>query len=413
MNHPTLDLAFVRQQFPSLETEWAFMDNAGGAQVPRAVVDRLQHYLLTCNVQHGASYEVSQIAGERVAEATQAMAEFIHAASPSEVVMGASTTLLLRILALCLVQTWQPGDEVIVTNSDHEANVGAWLQLERFGIAIKIWRVRPDTLALHLDDLDALCTPRTRLVAVSHVSNVLGTVNPIRAIAQRVHQHNALICVDAVAYAPHRLVDVQEFDVDFYVFSLYKVFAPHQALLYGKQDLLLNLPGFNHYFISDATIPYKFQPGNVNFELTYSLLGLQDYFSKLAHVHFSGNVAPDWRGQLQQAFQLITAHEQALGDRLLSYLATKSNVRIIGIADPHSPDRIPTVSFTVDRQPSERIPTHVDTHHIGIRWGDFYAKRLIEDLGLAEQGGVVRVSLVHYNTLEEVDRLIQALDEVL
>lgn len=413
MNHPTLDLSFVRQQFPSLEGEWVFMDNAGGAQVPRTVVDRLQHYLLTSNVQHGASYAVSRTAAERVAEATQAMATFIGATSPAEVVLGASTTLLLRILALCLAQTWQPGDEVIVTNSDHEANVGAWIQLERFGIKVKVWTVRPDTLELDLTDLDALCTSRTRLVAVTHVSNVLGTVNPIQAFAQRVHQHKALICVDGVAYAPHRLIDVQDWDVDFYVFSLYKVFAPHQALLYGKQEMLLNLPGFNHYFISDATVPYKFQPGNVNFELTYSLLGLQDYFGKVAHVHFGEAAASNWRGQLQQAFQLIAEHEQTLSDRLLAYLATKPNVRVMGIAEPQSGDRVPTVSFVVDGQHSERIPTHVDIHHIAIRWGDFYAKRLIEDLGLAAQGGVVRVSLVHYNTLEEVDRLIQALDEVL
>lgn len=409
----SLDLSVVRQQFPSLAGDWVFMDNAGGAQVPKTVVDRLQQYLLTSNVQHGASYEVSKLAGDRVATATQVMADFMGAASASEVVLGASTTLMLRILTLCLVQTWQPGDEVIVTNCDHEANIGAWTPLERFGIVIKFWRIRPDTLELNLDDLDALCTPRTRLVAVTHVSNVLGTVNPIGAIAQRVHQHNALICVDGVAYAPHRLIDVQAFDVDFYVFSLYKVFAPHQALLYGKRDLMLALPGFNHYFISDATLPYKFQPGNVNFELAYSLLGLQDYFSKLAHAHFADQTAPDWRGQVQQAFSLITEHEQALGDRLLSYLATKPTVSVLGIPTPNSSQRIPTISFVVEGRHSQEIPTHVDTHQIAIRWGDFYAKRMIDDLGLAEQGGVVRVSLVHYNTLEEVDRLIKALDEVL
>jgi selenocysteine lyase/cysteine desulfurase len=217
---------FVRQQFPSLAGDWTFFDNAGGSQTLKQVVDRISEYLLTSDVQLGASYAISQLAGDRVAKAAQAMATLINAKSPSEVVMGSSTTLMLRILSLCLSQTWTPGDEVIVTNCDHEANIGPWVDLKKQGIQIKVWRLNPDTLTLHLEDLEQLLSDRTRLVALTHASNLLGTINPIKEIAKVVHAQGAMICVDGVAYAPHRLVDVQDLDVDFYVFSFYKVYGP-------------------------------------------------------------------------------------------------------------------------------------------------------------------------------------------
>jgi cysteine desulfurase family protein (TIGR01976 family) len=364
-------------------------------------------------VQLGASYAVSQLAGDRVAKAAQAMATLINAKSASEVVMGSSTTLLLRILSLCLSQTWNPGDEVIVTNCDHEANIGAWVDLEKQGIKIKVWRINPDTLKLHLEDLEPLLSDRTRLVAFTHASNVLGTINPVKDITEFVHRHGAMVCIDGVGYAPHRLVDVQDLDVDFYVFSFYKVYGSHYALLYGKQEHLLAMPGINHYFIGQTHIPYKFQPGNVNFELSYGMLGLCDYLSELAQLSYGEQTALDLRSQMVQAVELMSTHEDVIGDRLLKYLTSKSNVRIIGQPQANRNSRVPTISFVVDGTNSESIPRQIDKHHIGIRFGDFYAKRLIEDLGLDKQGGVVRVSMVHYNTIEEVDRLIEALETVL
>lgn len=406
-----LDLEFVRRQFPALAGDWTFFDNAGGSQTLQRVVDRIGEFLLTSDVQLGASYAVSQLAGERLAKATQAMATLINAADPSEVVMGASTTLLLRILSLCLAKTLEPGDQIIVTNCDHEANIGAWMDLASQGIEINVWRLNPETLELDLADLERLMTPKTRLVAVTHASNVLGTINPIRAIADLVHAHGALICVDGVAYAPHRLVDVQALDVDFYVFSFYKVYGPHHALLYGKREHLLSLPGINHYFIDSTTIPYKFQPGNVNYELSYGMLGLCEYLSELAQRHYGDRTAPDLRQQMEQAFELISLHEEALSDRLLSYLTSKPTVRVIGLPNADRRQRVPTLSFVVSEIDSATIPPRIDPYQIGIRYGDFYAKRLIHDLGLQQQNGVVRVSMVHYNTLEEVDRLISHLDE--
>ncbi|MBN3960808.1 cysteine desulfurase-like protein [Nostoc sp. NMS8] len=407
-----LNLDKVRQYFPALAGEWTFFDNAGGSQTLKKVVDRISEFLLSSDVQLGASYGVSELAGERLAQATRGMATFINANSSKEVVMGPSTTMMLKILSICLGQTFTPGDEVIVTNCDHESNIGAWVALEKQGIKVKVWQVRPDTLELHLADLEPLMSRSTKLVSLTHASNVLGTINPIKEIAAFVHDRNAMICVDGVAYAPHRLVDVQDLDVDFYTLSCYKVYGPHHALLYGKEEHLLRLPGLNHYFIEQTDIPYKFQLGNVNFELSYGMLGLCDYLSELAQLHYGNETAPDLRNQMVQAFDLISIHEEKISDRLLNYLNSKPNVRVIGQSKADRQTRVPTISFVVDGINSSTIPAKIDQHYIGIRYGDFYAKRLIEYLGLASQGGIVRVSMVHYNTIEEVNSLIEAFEQI-
>ncbi|MEB3211646.1 MAG: cysteine desulfurase-like protein, partial [Leptolyngbyaceae bacterium] len=408
-----LQLDYVRSHFPSLQNDWIFMDNAGGSQIARPVLERIQDYLVNSNVQLGASYAVSQEASDRVRQGDKAAALLMNAADPSEVVMGASTSLLLRILAICLSQTWEAGDEVIVTDCDHEANITPWLELQQKGIVVKFWRINPETLTFHLEDLAPLMTDKTRLVALTHASNVLGTINPIRAIAQFVHDHGALMCVDGVGYAPHRLINVQALDVDFYVYSFYKVYGPHHAVLYGKRDHLLKMPGFNHDFIPQDMIPYKFQPGGANYELSYSITGLTHYFESLARHHMGDRLGYDPRAQLEQAFELIAVYEEQLSDRLLSYLTSKPKVRIIGNPKGDRHQRVPTIAFVKDGTDSASIPAQLDSHHIGIRYGDFYAKRLINSLHLQPCNGVVRVSMVHYNTLEEVDRLIEQLEPLL
>ncbi|NJL86767.1 MAG: cysteine desulfurase-like protein [Leptolyngbyaceae cyanobacterium SM1_1_3] len=404
-----LNLEWVRATFPSVGKEWVFLDNAGGSQIAQPVIERLNQYLLTSNVQLGASYAVSQLASQRLAQANQAAAMFINAADPAEVVMGPSTSLLLRILASCLSQTFKSGDEVIVTNCDHEANITPWLELQRQGIKVKFWLLRPETLALDLVDLENLLSDKTRLVALTHASNVLGTINPIREIADLVHRSDALLCVDGVGYAPHRLIDVQAMDVDFYVFSYYKVYGPHHALLYGKHQHLLPLPSFNHSFIGKADLPYKLQPGGANYELSYSTLGILDYLEQLV----PDDNALTQRDRLSYAFDSISAYEEMLSDRLLSFLLSQPQVKVIGETRCDRQIRVPTVAFTVTDVDSATVPPRLEPYHIGIRSGDFYAKRLIQDLGLAAQNGVVRVSLVHYNTLEECDRLIEQLEPLL
>jgi cysteine desulfurase family protein (TIGR01976 family) len=406
------DISYIRSHFPALAGEWIFFDNAGGTQTARQVADRIQDYLFTSNVQLGATYEISQKAMAHIAEAQQTWAEVINASDPAEIVLGPSTTVLLQNLGRSLVQLFEPGDEVIVTNFDHEANIGPWTQMEKAGIHVKIWELDPDTLLPDMEKLKHMMTGRTRLVAFTHVSNILGTIHPVKDITEFIHSHGSLVCVDGVAYTPHRLPDVTDMDVDFYVFSLYKVFGPHYSLLYAKRKHLEVMPGIGHYFIGENEIPYKLQPGNVNFELTYGSLGIIDYFKAVYNHHFNSQES-SLRSKLEEVYRMMTEHEQVLAARTLDFLKSKKNIRIIGEQSAHKNIRVPTISFVVEARKSSEIPLLVDSHKIGIRYGHFYAKRLIDHLGLHETDGVVRVSMVHYNSEEEAGRLIRVLDGII
>ncbi|MDR5591220.1 cysteine desulfurase-like protein [Christiangramia sp. SM2212] len=406
-----IDIDFVRKQFPALERDFTYMDNAGGSQVLSKVAERISGYLLHHNVQLGASYKVSQEADKKLKYATSRISELLNASRDEEIVIGSSTTMLLRILSLTISKQWKKGDEVIVTNTDHEANVSPWMDLKDRGIEVRIWKVNKETLELELSDLRKLMNSRTKLVAVTHASNVLGTINPIKKIAKEVHKAGALICVDGVAYAPHRKVDVQELDADFYTFSWYKTYGPHLAVMYGKYSKLVKLDSLNHYFIGKKDVPYKLQPGNFNFELTYSTLGIIEYYGELYRHHFNSKAA-DFSEKLDKTFGLISSHEEKLASLLLEYLNSVPEIKIIGNPKPDSDLRVPTISFVHAKFKSNEIVEKVDDHRIGIRFGDFYAKILIQTLDLEEKNGVVRVSLVHYNSLQEVNRLIRVFKEI-
>lgn len=401
-----MDIEFVRDQFPALKRDFIFMDNAGGSQVLGKVIERISGYLVHHNVQLGASYKVSREAGEKLKYATSRISELINSNKTEEVVIGSSTTMLLRILSLAISKQWTEGAEVIVTDTDHEANVSPWTDLQEKGIKVKVWKVNPQSLELEIEDLNKLLNKNTKLVAVTHASNVLGTINPIKKIAEEVHKAGALICVDGVAYAPHRQVDVQELDVDFYTFSWYKTYGPHLAVMYGKYDELLKLDRLNHYFIGKNEVPYKLQPGNFNFELTYSILGIIEYYQEFYRHHFNIRKSPPFRERLTKTFDLIATHEEKLASLLLDYLNKVPEIRIIGIPEADAARRVPTISFVHSRLKSDEIVEKVDGHRLGIRFGDFYAKKLIQALNLEDKNGVVRVSLVHYNTAKEVRKLI-------
>jgi len=403
-----MDISFVRKQFPALKNEFVFMDNAGGSQILGSTVKYISEYYTNLNVQLGASYKISAIAGEKLKNATGQVAKFINSPGQQEIVIGPSSTMLLRILSLCISDAWKAGDEVIISNTDHEANVSCWTDLREKGIKIKVWEVNPETFKLETKQLKKLLSIKTRLVAVTHCSNVLGSINPIREIAGIVHGVGALICVDGVAYAPHRKVDVQELDVDFYVFSWYKVFGPHLALMYGKLPLLIGMKGINHNFFKPEDVPYKFQPGNFNFELTYGLRGIPEYFVELYDHHFTEDNNISDEEKFKQGFELIADYESKLAEKLLKYLNSVKEIRIIGNKTADAAKRVPTISFVHQNLKSPEIIKEIDKADIGIRFGDFYAKMLIHDLELEKYGGVVRVSLVHYNTEEEVDKLISA-----
>lgn len=405
-----LDTAWVRARFPGLAGDRACFDNAGGSHVLDTAIERVANYLRTTPVQVGASYALSRLAGERLETATAAMAALVNAADSREIVFGPSSTSLLDRLARALLPSLQSGDEIIVTNADHESNIGPWRRLRQHGIVVKTWQVNPQTWQLELETLAKLMTGRTRLVCFTQVSNILGGIAPLADITRFVHDRGARVCVDGVAYVPHRLVDVRGWDVDYYVCSCYKVFGPHIAVLYGKHDCLLELANLNHEYLGTDAVPYKLQPGAYSYELAYGAAAVPDYLQELGtRLGTDGNA----REQLQGAWQAVAEHEAVLGKRLLDYLADKRGVRIIG---PHGADitvRVPTIAFVAGKRDSSAIPAHADKHNIGIRYGHFHAKRLIDALGLAQQNGVVRVSMAHYNTMEEVERLIACLDEVL
>ncbi|MBC7624687.1 MAG: cysteine desulfurase-like protein [Aeromicrobium sp.] len=403
-------LAIVRAEFPALASNMVYLDNAGGSQTLKRVADQIHEYLTTTSVQLGASYATSIEASARVVAARHSVATLINAVHDEEVVMGGATTLLMFLFTQALRPSIQLGDEIIISNTDHESNIGGWMRLQEAGAIVKVWEVNRQTLELDLADLDGLLTSRTKWVAVTHASNVLGTVNPVAEIAKRVHAIGAKLCVDGVAYAPHRLVDVQASGADVYVFSFYKVFGPHYAVLWGKRELLLSLPSLNHHFIGADVLPYKLQPGNVNFELSCGCAGIADYLASMGETFGSQGSA---REKMQAAFDVFARHEDTLAELLLGYLRTKKNVRIIGRDRVTNGDRMPTISFVVDGKPSASIVRHVDQFSIGIRFGDFYAQRLIDALGLRSQGGVVRVSIAHYNSADEISRLIEALEPVL
>ncbi len=405
-----MDIQWVRDQFPVFQTanDMVFMDNAGGSQTVRHAMDAITSYLTHHDVQLGASYATSVKAAEKLQSATQAIQTYMNAEHLEEVVVGPSSTALVRVLSLCLAQGWQAGDEVIITEVDHEANRSAWLALQHQGIVVKTWRIRPESMTLDTEDLMALITDRTRLVCFTHVSNILGSINPIKAWTRMVHEHGAMVCVDGVAYAPHRLIDVQDWDVDFYFFSTYKTFGPHQAVLYGKLELLTHLPGFNHDFIQST--PYKFQPGNVNYELCCAMGAVVQYLCDLGATSKRSEIN---RENLKAAYTKITDHESSLMTVLVSYLNSNPEVRIIGEVTSDPDKRVATLSMVHRNMDSQHIVEAVDPHQIGIRFGDFYAVQLIDQLGLRDQHGVVRISLAHYNTVAEVKRLVEVLQSVI
>ena len=407
---PPLDTAFARAHFPALAGPWALFENAGGTLAAAQVLDRIRTYMDEYQVQPGAAYPASARAAEMIAESHRAMAAMINA-QPEEVMIGPSTSMNVFLLAQALRPGLREGDEIVVTNLDHEANVGAWRKLEADGITVREWRFDPDSFALEPEGLAALLNERTRLVCFGHCSNITGGFTDVPALVRMIHDAGALACVDGVAYAPHRAIDVKAWDVDFYLCSTYKLYGPHLALLYGKREHLERAAPLNHFFLEDE-VPLKLNPGGPNHELSAGLAGITAYLDAL-HAHHEGESNLPLHGRLAAIFERVAAHEEALGAPLLEFLLAKPGVRLIGNPSADRHVRAPTFSFAVDGRDAGDIARAVSAHEVAIGAGDFYAARCIEALGLAEWGGFVRASMVHYNTADEVQRLIRALDEAI
>ncbi len=407
-----LDVDFARAQFPALQSPWALFDNAGGSVTPRVVADRVHHYMQHHQIQLGASYGLSQSA-EAAVRAGEAAAASLLGATVPETIVGPSTTANLNTLSLGIGALMQPGDEIVVTNLDHESNIGCWRRMAaRHDLVVREWKLRPQTASLELDDLRALLTQKTRMVAFTHCANVVGALLDVPTIVAAIRDNRAdtIVGVDGVAYAPHRQVDVKAWDVDLYSVSLYKVYGPHLGCVYGRESLILRATGQNHDFIPESQIPYKFQPGNVTHELAAGLPGITDYLDAVADRH--DVPAGAQRSRHAAVFDLFAAQEAKLAARLLEGLNAHDGVTVIGPPVPDPAVRVPTIAFAVEGRDASALPPLFDERGVALRYGHFYAKRAIEALDLANRGGVVRVSLVHYNTLDEVDRFLSILAEL-
>ncbi|KAL6873073.1 selenocysteine lyase [Trichoderma novae-zelandiae] len=384
----------VRDKFPALQQAQVFFDNAGGSQTLGTAIDSIKDYLSSTNVQLGASYAVGKKSTSAYRAGYQAAAGYINA-DPDEIVFGASTTQLLRNLSYAL--KFNPGDEIVVSRIDHEANIASWVDLaERQNLVLRWWTPAPGpNPRLSVDTLSCLVSNKTRLVACTHASNILGTITDVRAVADVAHGVGALLCVDAVAYAPHRPIDVKALGVDFYCFSWYKVYGPHVSMLYGSWSAQTHLRSLGHFFNPSASLEDKLGLAGGSYELVQSIPKVVDYLEG------------KWDG--------IITQEALLQMELLAFLRSRGNsVTIYGEPQADTSLRVATISFSVRGRNSRVLVEEVErVTNYAFRWGTFYSDRLVrETLGLGKNG-VVRVSMVHYNTLEEVRGLIHALEDVL
>ena len=409
----SLDIDYVKAQFPAfkdpLSSKWAFFENAGGSYVPHNVIKHLNDFMTSTKVQPYAEFDTSAIAGNNMDKATELFAEMINARK-DEIIIGASTTMNMYVLSNAMKHFIKPGDEVIVTNQDHEANIGAWRRLESYGAVIKEWKINTENAELEIEDLKALLTNKTKIVAVTHCSNIVGSINNLQSIAKLVHEYNAFLVGDGVSYAPHGLPNVKDLDVDFYTFSLYKTYGPHLGLLYGKKEILNQLPNQNHEFL-EGDVPYTLNPGGPNHEELSCLVGIYEYFNNLYNHHF-----PDenntLRKKIEKINELISNHEEQIANPLLEYLNSRNDIKLIGKKKIENKNRAPTIAFTFVNQSSKKISDQLVKNGIATRNDNFYAWRCLKALGIDVDDGVVRTSMVHYNTHEDVEKLISVLKKI-
>ena len=412
-NNISLDVDYVKAQFPAFSdpksSKWSFFENAGGSYVPTNVIEHLNHFMTSTKVQPYAEFDTSAIAGDNMDQATKLFAEMINAKT-DEIIIGGSTTMNMYVLSNAMSSLLKPGDEVIVTNQDHEANVGAWRRLAKHGMIIKEWQINLETAELNINDLKVLLSEKTRIVAVTHCSNIVGSINDLKSIAKLVHEYDAYIVGDGVSYAPHGFPDVKDLDVDFYAFSLYKTFGPHLGLLYGKKEILRKLPNQNHEFL-EGDVPYTLNPGGPNHEELSCLIGVYEYFNNLYLHHFPGQDAST-RGKIEAVNELIAKHEMEIANPLLDYINTRDDINLIGKNKISNKDRAPTIAFTMNNKSSNELSSDLVQQGIATRNDNFYAWRCLKALGIDTDDGVVRTSMVHYNTHEDVSNLINALKTI-
>jgi cysteine desulfurase family protein (TIGR01976 family) len=397
--------ARIRSLFPALNQEpgFIFFDNAAGAQIPQIVFDAINRHLLHCNVQRGGRYVKSMEVDATIARARGSVADLINARDSNEVAFGMNATSFLRLLSLAIGRTLGTRNEIVVTELDHEANIATWLQLEREGARIVWWKMREDS-NLHIEDLAPLLTSKTRLVACTVASHALGSIIDVATVARLAHAAGAEVALDCVHYSPHALIDVQAFDCDYLVCSGYKVFAPHMGFMWGRLELLYKLQTFREDFIPDAP-PGKIEAGTFIYENVAGMGAAVAYLENLGNslaLEEGGAEPASRRDSLVRAMTSIRAYEAVLSREMLEVLRAAGAV-VYGVDDPaRLAERVPTFCFNLPNISPALVTETMSDRGIGIRDGHMYAPRLMKHLGLGLDTGVIRASILHYNTIEEI-----------
>ncbi|HTS38442.1 MAG TPA: cysteine desulfurase-like protein [Candidatus Solibacter sp.] len=426
---PTLHLTHIRAQFPSLTqtvngNPAVFFDGPGGTQVPQRVIDAISGYLSTDNANSGGNYPTSRRTDAMIASARAAMADFFHCAA-DEVIFGQNMTSLTFMIARSIGRELKPGDEIVVTRLDHDANVSPWLTMaEDRGVTVRWAEIHDEDCTLDMADLASKINSKTKLVAVGYASNAVGTINPVKKIVELAHKAGALAYIDAVHYGPHGLIDVAALDCDFLVCSTYKFFGPHMGVLFGKREHLQRLRPYKVRPLVD-TIPYRWEWGTLNHECIAGITACVDYIADIGRQCSDGRLGRqssearplERRAAIEAAYAAFHEHERALLEKLISGLNQIPGSRIYGITDPaRFNERCATIAVRFETGKPGHSPLELATK-LGDRgfftWdGNYYALNLTEHLGVEKSGGFLRIGLVHYNTIEEVDRLLIALREV-
>jgi cysteine desulfurase family protein (TIGR01976 family) len=413
-----LDVAVLRDHFPSLARTLdgrpiAYLDGPGGTQVTRECIAAMTRYLESSNANHGGAFITSIETDALLDEVHAAGADFLGAHDPHEIAFGPNMTTLTFAMSRALGRDIGEGDEIVVTRLDHDANVAPWLAMaEERGAVVRWLELAEDRATLDLDSLETVLTPRTKIVAVGLASNALGTITDVGRVIEAAHAVGALTYVDAVHAAPHMPIDVSALQADLLVCSPYKFFAPHLGMLYGRRELLERLAAFRVRPAGEA-LPGKWEVGTQSHEALAGLLGTFEYLERLGAAYGEVAEADDRRGRLRAAMSAVRAHERGLSIGTLERLARVPGLSLHGIDEAERVDeRVPTFSFTLAGYQARAIAEQLATRGISTWDGDFYAWELVRELGLADAGGLLRIGLVHYNTLTEVDRLVEGLLEI-
>jgi len=415
----TFDLKAIRAEFPALRRPAIFLDNPAGTQITQRALDRMNAYLVDCNANHAGAFATSRASDALIDQARQATADFLGAGRPEEIVYGPNMTTLTLHLSRSIARTLEPGDTITVTRLDHDANISPWtlIAADR-GCEVAWVDFDVEDGRLDLDSFQAALDRKPKLVAFGYASNALGTVNPVKELTRMAHEAGALVYVDAVQYAPHGPIDVQDLDVDFLSCSAYKFFGPHIGILYGKYGLLDQLKAYKVRPADDQP-PWKFETGTPSFEGIAGVLGALEYYAWIGSEFgadfkdgFPGDISEQAR-LIKQGLAAVHAYEYELSRKLLETLALVPGLRIYGLNDPGDvQERVPTVAVNLEGIHPRRVAELLDEQGIYVWDGNYYAISVTERLGVEESGGMVRIGPVHYNTLDEIDRLGEALQQI-